>query len=358
MIGDGLISVSSVFFVFSLASFIAFLLHEKTTRNPMIPLQLFTNREFTGSALTSLTSNVFLVAVTVLLPTFFTRIQSRSELIAALLVTPITVAIFIFSPISALLIKRLGARIIIAGGFALMFCSYVLFATINMNNIPIVIATCAVLGSGYGIIVGPITVLAASNFTGDLLTSSQSVIGVIRQIGVVLAVAIYVSCLYSNLSTARSDSVAFIQSTVQKIDVPHDVQKQIELKAITALDSNSPSEDFSTNHFSSQEINNMIEGAYQQTLTTYQSTISEQQKQRIHDTVASSVRQQIKKLNRSINTAIASIQQYAKSRYTQAFTSLYYFSIPFVAISVCFFILFPRKQQDVKLYRTTSADSE
>ena len=156
----------------------------------MVPLELFKNKEFSGSALAILLSNIFLVAVTVILPTYFTRVQGKSELVAALLVTPITAMIFIFSPLAAVLIDKLGSRFIIALGFVLITVSYILFTQIDMSNMVQTTITCLILGSGYAIITGPITVLAASDFTGNLLTASQSVAGVLRLIGIVLAVAI------------------------------------------------------------------------------------------------------------------------------------------------------------------------
>lgn len=62
--------------------------------------------------------------------------------------------------------------------------------------------SCLILGIGYGIIAGPITVLAASYFQGVLLNASQSVAGVPYQVGISLAIAIYVSGLYGNLVAA------------------------------------------------------------------------------------------------------------------------------------------------------------
>lgn len=152
----------------------------------MVPLVLFKDRKFTGSAITIVLSNLFLIAVTFVLPTYFVKIQNKTELEATLLITPITGMIFIFSPLAAIIIGKLGTRMVIATGFILMTLSFILFATINMKSLTLVIITCIILGTGYGIITGPVTVLAASNFKGSLLNASQSVAGVLRQIGISL----------------------------------------------------------------------------------------------------------------------------------------------------------------------------
>ena len=60
--------------------------------------------------------------------------------------------------------------------------------------------TTLILGIGFGIIAGPVNVLAASTLQGELLTASQSVIGVVRQIGSVLGVTVFISMVSNNMA--------------------------------------------------------------------------------------------------------------------------------------------------------------
>lgn len=200
-------SLTLLLVMLAVISFVIFIIYEKNIDNPMIPMSFFSDRQFNGAALTILLSNLFLVAVTVILPTYFTKIQSKTELYASLLITPITVMIFICSPIAAILIAKWGARLVIFVGFLAMSIAYVILCKINMDNQLQVIAACAILGFGYGVITGPITVLAASDFTGEKLTASQSVAGVLRQVGVVLAIEIFVTGLYSNMKVTKYNSI-------------------------------------------------------------------------------------------------------------------------------------------------------
>ena len=59
----------------------------------MVNLKLFQDRMFVGASIVVILSNLFLIGVTVLLPTFLTKIQGRTE-IEAFLVTPISAMIF------------------------------------------------------------------------------------------------------------------------------------------------------------------------------------------------------------------------------------------------------------------------
>lgn len=60
-----------------------------TVRQLMVPLTLFGNQKFTSASVTIVIVciNLFLVAVTVILPTYFTKIQNKKELTETLLIT-------------------------------------------------------------------------------------------------------------------------------------------------------------------------------------------------------------------------------------------------------------------------------
>lgn len=327
---------------------ILFILWEKGCQDPMVPLNLFKNKEFTGSAIAIILSNVFLVAVTVVLPTYFTRVQSKTELEAALLVTPITAMIFIFSPLAAFIIDKLGPRLVIASGFTLMAAAYILFTKIDMADSTQTTLTCLILGTGYGIIAGPITVLAASDFTGNLLTASQSVAGVLRQVGIVLAVAVYVTGLYTNLGTAKKEAISYIKTEVKTIDVSKEKQQTIQKTAIHSL-GKSTSHQTVSNHFSKTERKGIINEAYQKTLQKYPSKLPQVQKQEIYKKVKASVEKKLATINKQINKAIKHIKDYARKRYTKAFTKLYSYSIIFIILAIFSSLLFPRKNTIISM---------
>lgn len=333
-------------FILSGISLILFIICEYKSINPMMPLGLFKNREFIGSAITILLSNLFLVAVTVVLPTYFVKIQGKTELEAALLITPITGMIFIFSPLAAIIIDKLGARTVIASGFILMTISFILFATINMKNLTLVIITCIILGTGYGIIAGPITVLAASDFKGSLLNASQSVAGVLRQIGISLAIAIYVTGLYGNLVTAKNHSIQYIKTEVAALNIPEAKKTIVTQKAIHSLSntsSNTPK-----NHVTLAEEKRIIQENYNKVLKEQPSSISNATKQQIHTQIATQVKSKLKAINQTINTAIAKIKGFAINEYGKAFTKLYSHSIVFILLSTLACFLFPKKKTKAK----------
>ncbi|MFT9005460.1 MAG: MFS transporter, partial [Liquorilactobacillus hordei] len=182
-------------FISFAVSFGLFIWRESSTSDPMIRLDLFKYRHFTGAIVVTVLSGIFFVGMMVLMPSFFTKVQGYTELEAALMITPASVMVFLLSPISGLLLKKVGSRLLIAIGLFFLAVGYVVISVMNPNLYWQFAVACILIGAGYGIIIGPITVLSAGDFTGELLTASQSVTGVFRQIGTVLAVAIFVSAL-------------------------------------------------------------------------------------------------------------------------------------------------------------------
>lgn len=283
------------------ASFISFLLYERKCAMPMIDLSLFTDREFSASSVAMVFSNMFLVAVTVILPTYFTKIVGTSELKAALLITPISISVFVASPISALLIKHFGPRRPIFIGWILLTIGYYLLATINLRYLPMEILACLLVGIGFGFVVGPITVLSASDFTGDRLAASQSVIGVLREIGIVLAIAIYVSGLYGNINTAKANSQAYVTQQVSQLAVPTSAKKVLTTQIKTAI----------TNEHAAKQAINVN--------------------------------------NPAITAVLTRIHRHIEQQFDHAFAQLYWYSTPFVALAILSTWLFLDKKRFLSL---------
>ncbi|WP_285298161.1 MFS transporter [Lactiplantibacillus plantarum] len=64
--------------VTSALTLIAFVWMEAHVSAPMVPLALFKDRQFNGAALATVLSGVFMVGLLVLMPSFFTKVQSKT----------------------------------------------------------------------------------------------------------------------------------------------------------------------------------------------------------------------------------------------------------------------------------------
>ncbi len=170
----------------------------------MINLNLFKSKTFTVSALVALLAQFFYIGAVVIIPSFLTNVEHKTELATALVLLPMSLTVFAFGGLGSLAIKKFGPRLLVFIGMLSLLISYSIIVINGSKSSLWLSVALLFLGLGFGIIAGPINVLAASNFKDALLTSSQSVISVVRQIGSVLGVSIFLSMTNSNLNALRN----------------------------------------------------------------------------------------------------------------------------------------------------------
>lgn len=329
----------------TLVFLVAFIIFERRVASPMINFTLFKNKTFNGAALTMVFIQLFLVGVLVLLPTFLTSVQGTTELKAALLVTPVSLLIFITAPLSAFIMDKLGVRNLFLLGFLSLTVAYFLLWHLNVStNYTHLIIADIFLGFGYGIIAGPITVIAASDFTGELLTASQSVIGVLRQIGSVLAVAIFVSSLATNLTHATTKSNHYADAQITKLNIPTSAKKTMitkvhaQIKAGKAKHSMQPA-------ISQRDEAKLVNQNFKNVLAQNKipANAPKQVIAPIHAQVAQRVHTTVTKINTSVAHTARKIGTHAKHNVQQAFLSLYGFALPVVIATISLAFLFKGK---------------
>ncbi|EEK73808.1 MULTISPECIES: MFS transporter [Bacillus cereus group] len=334
-------------YVISTISLILFVLVERKIHNPMVNLNLFKDRMFVGASIVVILSNLFLIGVTVLLPTFLTKIQHRTEIEAAFLVTPISAMIFFISPVAATLIKKLGKVTIILSGFLVMGLSYYWLQMIDVNSTNIeIIIPCMILGVGYGLVVGPITVLSASSFEGELLTASQTVVSMLRQVGIVLAVAIFVSNLTHNLSVNKENVYRYAEEKVRNIHV--DSAQQTEILQVTkekiekqSIETNAEKKQNGTFvGLNKEKKDELIHQKVDEALSGVPVEYREIKREEVTSQVTKEVEKQEEKIKKEIHVFSNDVNHYAQNQMATSFTDLYKASVPFILICALVSLLF------------------
>ncbi|EHJ51603.1 MFS transporter [Streptococcus macacae] len=204
----------------AIVSVVIFIGVEKHINYPMIDLALFKKKVFTVSSLIAFIAQFFYIGVIVILPTFFTLVQGKNELDAALILLPMSITVFLFGGLGSLVINKLGPRLLVFIGLLSILVSYYLLTNCDSGKVSAIILSTFILGIGFGIIAGPINVLAASDFSGGMLTASQSVISVIRQIGSVFGVSVFMSMMTSNLKNLSIHDFSHLSNAYLSIYKP------------------------------------------------------------------------------------------------------------------------------------------
>lgn len=330
-----------ILFVVLALSFYAW---ERHVSEPMIGFDLFKNFNFNLAATTTFFGQFLLVGFMVIMPTLLTSMFNRTAFESALLVTPATLMIFLLSPLAGLIMKKIPAKYLISLGFIMIAMGYLGLSTISVTlNYPAYIVFCFLIGAGYGLLVGPISVLSTTEFEGSLLTASQSVIGVLRQLGTVLAVAIFVSCLNINIATAKYNAYHFAENKIKHIDVA-EKQKNTILHNIQSKLENHQNSNYTVMNKAMimQRKNQLIDDSYTKLIREKNLNPQTLPKGTVYN-IRKEINNQVIKVLNHLWQAIQKTQNYIKEQYINAFTKLYLYTAPIALVLSVVFVSLPAK---------------
>jgi hypothetical protein len=216
---------------------------------------------------------------------------------------------------------------------------------VNSTNIEIIIP-CMILGVGYGLVVGPITVLSASSFEGELLTASQTVVSMLRQVGIVLAVAIFVSNLTHNLSVNKENVYRYAEEKVRNIHV--DSAQQAEILQVTkekiekqSIETNVEKKQNETLvGLSKEKKDELIHQKVDEVLSGVPVEYREIKREEVTNRVTKEVEKQEENIKKEILVFSNDVNHYAQNQMAMSFTDLYKASVPIILVCALVSLLF------------------
>ncbi len=188
-----------------IAGFIAWELH---TDHPMLDVHFFTNPRFSAAS-TAITLVFFaLFGATFLQTQYLQFVLGYTALEAGLRVGPIALVLMVTAPISARLVERVGTKLIVATGLAIVSSALVVlsFATVT-SGYPPVLASMLIMGLGMGMTMAPATESIMGSLPRAKAGVGSAVNDTTRQIGGALGVAILGSLLASTYASRLGEGV-------------------------------------------------------------------------------------------------------------------------------------------------------
>ncbi|MEC7734004.1 MAG: MFS transporter [Chloroflexota bacterium] len=145
-------------FLCSILLFVGFLLREKTTNNPMLPLNLFKSVSFSLGSSSRFISFAAGSSTFFLMPFYLVSGLGLTTAMAALYLLPGAIALAIFGPISGRLADKVGTTIPSVIGMAFSSLAMYLFSEVSLNS-PLVLVGIAsgLSGMGMSIFMAPNT---------------------------------------------------------------------------------------------------------------------------------------------------------------------------------------------------------
>lgn len=161
------------------------------TREPLIPLQVFADRDFTvcnaGVAITSFATTALMLP----LPFFLQAGCGLSPTRSALVIAPMAVMGGVLAPFAGVLVDRYHPRPVLGFGFSMMAIGLTWLSFEMSPSTPIwrLLLPFAVIGVGSAFVWAPLTATATRNLPDDLAGTGSAVYNSVRQLGAVLGSA-------------------------------------------------------------------------------------------------------------------------------------------------------------------------
>jgi DHA2 family multidrug resistance protein len=199
-----------------------FLVHMRTTRNPLFNRSLFQNPNILAALGMMTVLGLTNVALSAVLPTMYQTIYHYPVMDSGLLMAPRGFGVIITSQITAWLLTRIDFRLIIMIGYLIAAYSLWIMTgwSIDMGPRLIVMAS-FVQGLGLGMVFAPMNLIAFATIKPELRPDGSSLLSLFRNIGGSFGISFIVTTLARNQQVSHSDIAANVTSgSVPGVDLP------------------------------------------------------------------------------------------------------------------------------------------
>jgi EmrB/QacA subfamily drug resistance transporter len=183
---------------------------ESRQQEPLIPLRLFRDRNFSLMNWTSLAVNFAMQGFFIPFTIYTQSVLGMTPLRSGLTVAPLSVTIAVVAPFAGRLADRFGGKYLLMAGLAIFGGAsawIVLIATTSSHQLDFFPAFVAG-GLGIGLVFAPMTTIAVQRITAREAASASAVINTTRQLGSVLGGAVLGAVLQNRLASELTTRAA------------------------------------------------------------------------------------------------------------------------------------------------------
>lgn len=187
-----------------IAFFLAFFAWELRQREPLVPLGLFRNRNFSLMNWTSAAMSFALQGIFIVIPIYMQSVLGMTALQSGLTVAPMSVTAAILAPIAGRLSDRFGGKYLLMAGLAIFGAGtgiVTLVASASSTSATFILPW-VVAGLGLGLIFAPMTTVAMQDIKPVMAGAASGVLNTTRQLGAVIGAAVIGAVLQNRLASS------------------------------------------------------------------------------------------------------------------------------------------------------------
>lgn len=185
-----------------------FLVHYFTHRAPLFERGLFLDRNYLTALGFMLLIGLVVVAIAAILPPMMEALYGYPVVTTGMLMAPRGVGLIVTTALAPLLMKRIGARAMVAAGFSIIAISLWMMTgwTLQLETRDIVLSG-VVQGLGLGLVFMPLNILAFATLPARLRTDAASLLNLMRNVGASVGISILVTLLSRNTQINHAELV-------------------------------------------------------------------------------------------------------------------------------------------------------
>jgi EmrB/QacA subfamily drug resistance transporter len=182
---------------------ILFVIWERFQAEPLVPLSLFADRNFTVANWIAAAISFGMLSAFLPITIYLQSVRGFSALVAGLTLAPMSVTSMLTAPFAGRFSDRIGGKYILMAGISLFTIGIGLIAYIAGPDstwinflVPAIIA-----GAGIGMTFAPMTTVAMRNIEPRVAGAASAVLNTIRQLGAAIGSAVIGAILQNQLAT-------------------------------------------------------------------------------------------------------------------------------------------------------------
>jgi EmrB/QacA subfamily drug resistance transporter len=186
----------------------AFVAIERRSAHPMLPLELFRNRSFTGVQIAAFSISASLFALFLYLTLYLQQFLGNSPLGAGVRYLPLTIVTFGVAAMSGAWVSRVAARAQLGVGLALSGLGMLLMSTLSIGDDWTALLPGLIVGGvGVGIVNTVIADVAVSVVPKERSGMAAGINDTFRQVGIAVGVATW-GAIFTARGAARTEALA------------------------------------------------------------------------------------------------------------------------------------------------------
>lgn len=207
-------------FAVSAAAFILFLMQESRTKNPILYLPLFLNRDFTFAALSAFCVIFVYMGLIFLFPFYLNMVRLIDIMHAGLILMIPALMVIIFAPIAGVISDRFGSRPICIFGIAMTTLSFFMFSLFTPKTpMSYLISSLVIAGIAIGCFLPANNKLVMMLAPADKQGMASAVYKILNSTGGVFGIAILPLIIMNKVSAAAAHAGIEISAIKQHPDI-------------------------------------------------------------------------------------------------------------------------------------------